>query len=210
MYATSTKEVKKSKKIRGIKRKYRHNRSSLQRKVAHGSRSAKRRLQAQKGKEARFTLNESHVMTKELSEKDNVNTYVLENLIGIRKRTRSRKFNDMLNSWNFSQFQRLLEYKCEAEGISVVYVDPKYTSQTCSHCGHVDKKNRKADVFRCVSCGFCEHADINAAYNIRDKYISTLPGEIPGVWQGASQSPNDAPVNENNSRASHAPCGSGN
>lgn len=194
IYTTSTGEVKSSKRIRGIKRKYRHNRASLQRKVAHGSRSAKRRLKAQRGKEARFTRNESHIMTKELSIKDNVQTYVLEDLTGIRRRTRSTKFNSMLNSWNFSEFQKLLEYKCASRGISVVYVDPKYTSQMCSQCGYTHKKNRKSDVFQCTSCGFRSHADINAAVNIRDKYISTLPGDESSVRQGASQSPNGAPI----------------
>jgi putative transposase len=48
-----------------------------------------------------------------------------------------------------------------------VYVDPAYTSQMCSECGHVDKKNRPDQAtFRCTSCGFAEHADVNAACNI--------------------------------------------
>jgi len=42
----------------------------------------------------------------------------------------------------------------------VVYVDPAYTSQTCSACGHVAKKNRPDQAtFCCTSCGFAEHAD---------------------------------------------------
>lgn len=193
IYATSTGEVKNSRKIRGMKRRYRHNKSRLQRKVAQGSRSAARRLHAQRGKEARFTRNENHIMTKDLAHKEHLPTYVLEDLTGVRKRSRSRKLNSMLSSWSFAQFQRMLEYKCAAQGIDVVYVDPRYTSQRCSKCGHTDKGNRQSALFHCLHCGYTAHADLNAADNIRDKYLSTLPGnQQPGVWQGVSQSPDDA------------------
>ena len=49
----------------------------------------------------------------------------------------------------------------------MVYVDPAYTSQMCSACGHVSKKNRPDQAtFCCTSCRFAEHADVNAARNI--------------------------------------------
>jgi hypothetical protein len=39
-------------------------------------------------------------------------------------------------------------------GVPVVYVNPRYTSQTCSRCGHGDKRNRPTrDDFKCVQCG---------------------------------------------------------
>lgn len=42
-----------------------------------------------------------------------------------------------------------------------------YTSQTCSVCGAVDAKARESQaVFRCRSCGYTGHADVNAARNI--------------------------------------------
>jgi hypothetical protein len=41
--------------------------------------------------------------------------------------------------------------------VPVVYVDPRYTSQGCSACGHVSKKNRPNQAtFACMSCGFAE------------------------------------------------------
>ncbi|MEO3791263.1 zinc ribbon domain-containing protein [Nonomuraea sp. B10E15] len=46
----------------------------------------------------------------------------------------------------------------------MIFVDPAYTSQECSACGHVDKANRPDQAtFSCTSCGFAEHADVNAA-----------------------------------------------
>lgn len=47
-----------SKKIRGRKRQFKHNRETLKAKVDAGSRSAKRRYNALKGKESRFNRNE--------------------------------------------------------------------------------------------------------------------------------------------------------
>ena len=61
-----------------------------------------------------------------------------------------------------------IAYKAVLAGVSVVYVNPAYTSQTCSHCGHGEKANRKSQArFLCVGCGFSAHADLNAAENIR-------------------------------------------
>jgi putative transposase len=46
-------------------------------------------------------------------------------------------------------------------------VDPAYTSQQCSVCGHTARDNRESQaVFRCVACGHRAHADVNAARNI--------------------------------------------
>jgi transposase len=46
-------------------------------------------------------------------------------------------------------------------------VNPAYTSQTCSVCGHCAPENRENQaVFRCVACGHRANADVNAAVNI--------------------------------------------
>ncbi|MEV0792741.1 transposase [Kribbella sp. NPDC050459] len=46
-------------------------------------------------------------------------------------------------------------------------VNPAYTSQTCSACGHVASENRESQtVFRCVACRYEANADVNAAVNI--------------------------------------------
>ena len=50
---------------------------------------------------------------------------------------------------------------------SVRFVDPKFTSQRCSCCGHIDKKSRVSQSkFICTSCGHSQNADKNAALNI--------------------------------------------
>jgi putative transposase len=64
-------------------------------------------------------------------------------------------------------FRLLLEQKAERYGREIRLVNPAYTSQQCSCCGHIEKANRKTQAdFRCVKCDHAENADINAAKNI--------------------------------------------
>ena len=45
-------------------------------------------------------------------------------------------------------------------------VNPKYTSQECSNCGHVSKDNRDGEKFICQECGHIYHADTQASRTI--------------------------------------------
>jgi putative transposase len=72
----------------------------------------------------------------------------------------------MLNQ-GLGVFRQQLEYKAKLKNGMVVAVDPRYTSQACNACGTIDKQNRKSQaVFKCVSCGHEDNADVNAAKNI--------------------------------------------
>ena len=72
------------------------------------------------------------------------------------------KYSQHINDVSWGAFFEMLSYKTK-----VIKVNPVYTSQTCSCCGHVDKDNRKSqDKFKCTSCGHTENADFNAAKNI--------------------------------------------
>ena len=63
-------------------------------------------------------------------------------------------------------------------------MNPAYTSQRCSECGHADKENRKTQArFRCVSCGYMSNADTNAAMNIRRLGMAQLHGEERSVFK---------------------------
>ena len=53
--------------------------------------------------------------------------------------------------------------KAEGAGLYVVYINPAYTSQTCSVCGELGKREKHR--FSC-QCGTRLHADSNAARNI--------------------------------------------
>lgn len=75
--------------------------------------------------------------------------------------------NKSILDQGWSMLVGMLEYKQQWRGGLLVKVDPKYTSQTCSSCGHVAKENRLTQAkFECVECSFSENADINASRNI--------------------------------------------
>ena len=61
----------------------------------------------------------------------------------------------------------MIEYKAKLVGIDVILVSEAYTSQKCSSCGIIDKKNRRSrGLYHCRSCGLHLNADHNAALNI--------------------------------------------
>ena len=103
----------------------------------------------------------------------------VEELTGIRDRVRLRKpQRATLHSWAFAQLGGFLAYKAKQAGVAFVQVDPAYTSQTCSACGWVDKRNRRCQaVFDCGRCGFVGHADHNAAINIASRGVERW-GEV--------------------------------
>ena len=135
-----------------------------------GTRSARRLLAKRSGREARFVKYTNHCISKKIVTKAKRTGYgvALEDLEGIRNRARLRKPQRVaLNSWGFHQLGSFVQYKAIRAGVLVVYVNPAYTSQQCSGCGHIDKKNRPNQAtFLCTSCGLSLSADWNAAINI--------------------------------------------
>lgn len=77
-----------------------------------------------------------------------------------------------------------LKQKGDASGVTVVFVDPRFTSQQCHPCGHTEAANRESQVFRCQRCGHEDHADANAARNILARGLATLSGEVPARAPG--------------------------
>ena len=63
--------------------------------------------------------------------------------------------------------------------MKIAKVDPRYTSKTYSRCGL--RGMRKRHSFVCPHCGYCDHADHNAALNIRNKFTILRDGGDPSV-----------------------------
>jgi hypothetical protein len=56
-------------------------------------------------------------------------------------------------------------------------VNPAFTSQRCSACGHIAAESRKSQaLFICVACGLTLNADVNAAKNIAAGHAVTARG----------------------------------
>lgn len=133
-------------------------------------------IKRSKNKESRWMTDLNHKVSRKIVNEaiDNgVSLIRLEDLTNIRHTAKSSKKSDRnLHSWAHYELQTFIEYKANMSGIKVEYVNPEYTSQTCT-CGHREKTNRHKDRFTCKSCGYKTHADLNAAINI-SKAISGL------------------------------------
>jgi len=69
-----------------------------------------------------------------------------------------------------------LEHKAAGR---VERVNPAYTSQRCSACGHVAAESRKSQaLFACVACTWTGNADVNAARNIAAGHAVTARGDL--------------------------------
>lgn len=132
-------------------------------------------------KEGRYRKDVNHCIAKELvaKAKDTKRGIALENLKGIRDRIQFRKRQRAkMGGWAFSQLRLFVEYKAKLAGVSVVLVDPRNSSRTCSVCGHCEKANRQSQSeFECLACGHKSLADFNAARIIRARAIVNSPIE---------------------------------
>lgn len=79
----------------------------------------------------------------------------------------SARMNRLLQNCGRKVFRNKLKDLEERFGITSEEVNPAYTSQSCSKCGYVDRRNRPSQAkFRCLWCGSKKHADVNAGCNI--------------------------------------------
>jgi len=143
-----------------IHNKYKNIRTSLQKKGKY------RKIKQIKDRESRIVKDLNHKISRKIVDTavKNNSGIKLEDLTGIRDNKKQKKsFRYALNSWSFYQLQMFIEYKAKMQGVEVVYIDPRYTSKSCSRCGLIGNRNGKS--FKCI-CGYVDHADVNAAFNI--------------------------------------------
>jgi putative transposase len=191
-----------SNQIRKIKREVLFLKKQLQTK---GTCSAKRKLKSLSGYEKRFSLDTNHKIAKQLVGMP-YDIFVLEDLKDIRKqKSKGKVLNKWLSNWSFFQLEQLITYKAQALGKSIVKVDARYTSQKCSNCGQIEKSNRNGSHYMCDRCGYREHADVNAAKNIRNNFIFAA-AKTQKVKQAVCQSAKCLGEPE----TSHQPCAGGN
>jgi IS605 OrfB family transposase len=155
--------------VETVRKKHKLQRQRLQRK---GTKGAKKKLKRLRRKEARFRRHQNHVISKQIVQtaQRTASGIALEDLTGIRKRVTARggDARNRLGGWAFAQLGAFIVYKAQLAGVVVEFVDPAYSSQTCSECGHCARANRTSQAeFHCQACGHRAHADVNAARNHR-------------------------------------------
>lgn len=149
--------------IKAVRWKYQQLRTHLQQR---GTRSAKRKLRKVSGREQRFMKDVNYQLANWIITQP-FDCIVLENLKGIKKRIRSKKLRKRGMNWAYYQLEQFIIHKAEQAGKMVLFVNPHYTSQCCSQCGYISRKNRQhQSIFHCKECGFELNADLNAARNI--------------------------------------------
>jgi putative transposase len=160
--------------------------------------SIKRKSNKIKGnKESRIMKDLDHKMSDTIVKyaKENSLTIVMEKLSGIRntsksykksknskdklksKKKGSREKNRLINSWSFYRLQQFVEYKSKKYQIPFIKVDPHYTSQQCSYCNVIGKRDKKSFICKnkkCSSYNISRNADVNACYNIGKRGIETI------------------------------------
>jgi putative transposase len=84
-----------------------------------------------------------------------------------KKKRRSKNRNTFDAAW--FKARTFLQYKAERAGIDFRVVDPAYTTQTCSKCGHRQKMDESIRTYICPVCGMTTNRDLNAAINIKKR-----------------------------------------
>ena len=163
---TSTGEFFSGLEVQDIRDHFDDLRSELQK---TGTRSAYRTLRRVSERESTIIENTLHKISKEIVREAvtyRCTAIAFERLTGITDRLQG---GTKFHTWAFAQLMEYVEYKAEAHGIAVLFIDPQQTSRRCSRtdCQHVDQRSRIAqDRFVCTECGYELHADYNAAKNI--------------------------------------------
>ena len=174
---TSQGKVYFGQKITEFRRKTRAHQRRLQR---CGTKSAKRHLKKATKRQARFVRDSNHCISKELVKDARAaqKALAIEDLKGIRNASKRlhKETRWLIGNWAFAKLRGFIEYKSALKGVTVLTVEARDTSRTCSHCGHCERDNRQTQRnFRCLVCGFHSHADLNAAINIAHRGTVNCP-----------------------------------
>jgi len=107
---------------------------------------------------------------------ENISVYIVKNhdFIGmenlsvraLRKKSENRFMTNGYNDASLGALIRRIKDKASSAGREIILVPPKDTSQLCSKCGSMVKKDLSVRVHRCPHCGYTEDRDVNASRNV--------------------------------------------
>lgn len=111
---------------------------------------------------------------------------ILEDLTHIRDTSRVRKKQRYKHhTWIFRRQQQAIEHMALWDGIPVMYVDPYHSSQICSQCGELNKRNKHT--YKCKACGFECNSDYNAGRNLQQFFRAICSEERASINNASRQ-----------------------
>ena len=85
---------------------------------------------------------------------------------GLKEKGHNIGMHCSIHDASWSKFLFMLSYKAQSAGRKLIRVDPRDTTQRCSACGCIVKKDLSVRVHECPYCGFSCNRDYNASRNI--------------------------------------------
>ena len=85
---------------------------------------------------------------------------------GLKEKGHNSGMHRSIHDASWSKFIFMLSYKAQSAGRKLIKVDPRNTTQRCSACGSIVKKDLSVRVHECPYCGFSCNRDYNASRNI--------------------------------------------
>ena len=85
---------------------------------------------------------------------------------GLKEKSHNNGMHRSIHDASWSKFIFMLSYKAQSAGRKLRRVDPRDTTQRCSACGCIVKKDLSVRVHECPYCGFSCNRDYNASRNI--------------------------------------------
>jgi putative transposase len=85
---------------------------------------------------------------------------------GLKEKGHNNGMHRSIHDASWSKFIFMLSYKAQSAGRKLIKVDPRNTTQRCSACGGIVKKDLSVRVHECPYCGFSCNRDYNASRNI--------------------------------------------
>jgi putative transposase len=89
--------------------------------------------------------------------------------LNIQGMVRNHHLAKSISDAGWAQFIMIVIFKAEEAGRTVIKVNPAYTSQECSRCGHRNSITLAMRIYRCSKCGLVIHRDRNGAKRIEQK-----------------------------------------
>jgi len=150
------------KKFNGEKRRLRYLKDKLKSK---GTKSARRKLRySLRRKERNKNKNQTHLISNAVLRTE-ADTICLENLKSIKRKKHKYQNKRSISQVPMFELRRVITYKAQNQGKTVLFVCPSYTSQRDSVTGKVEGERRGCRFYSKVN-GMIYDSDINAAINI--------------------------------------------